>query len=224
MREGSLRLATWNVEWFNALFDDRGRMLADDRPSGRYGVTRGEQLGALGIVFSAMDADAVMVIEAPDTNSRRTTVTALQGFARHFGLRASRALHGFTSETEQEIALLYDPARLSVRHDPRGHVNGKGGRHVAPTPRFDGAFRYDLDTDTAPEMIRFSKPPLEVQAKGPDGLAFRLIGVHAKSKAPHGQRTPPMSCALRSRTAASSWPSASGSARGSRNISRRATA
>ncbi len=39
-------------------------------------------------------------------------------------------------------------------------------------------------------MIRFSKPPLEVQAKGPDGRAFRLIGVHAKSKAPHGAEDP----------------------------------
>ena len=26
---GNLRLATWNVEWFNALFDDQGRVLDD---------------------------------------------------------------------------------------------------------------------------------------------------------------------------------------------------
>jgi endonuclease/exonuclease/phosphatase family metal-dependent hydrolase len=190
MQEGILRLATYNVEWFNALFDDRGRLMEDTRPSARYQVKRGEQLGALGVVFTALDADAIMVIEGPDTNSRRSTVTALETFARHFGLRANRCLHGFTSETEQEIALLYDPARLTPRHDPRGQVEGKGGRHVAATPRFDGTFRYDLDTDQTPEMIRFSKPPLEVQAKGPDGHSFRLIGVHAKSKAPHGATDP----------------------------------
>jgi hypothetical protein len=186
MRAGHLRLATWNVEWFNALFDDRGRMLPDGQPSARYGVTRGEQLGALGIVFAALDADAVMVIEAPDTSARRSTATALQGFARHFKLRARACLHGFTSETEQEIALLYDPDRLSVRHDPHGLATGRGTPPPALSPRFDGAFRYDLDTDIAPEVIRFSKPPLEVQARGPDGRTFRLIGVHAKSKAPHG--------------------------------------
>lgn len=86
-----LRLASYNVEWFNALFDDRGRLHEDAEPSARYGISRGEQVGALGIVFSAMDADGVMIIEGPDTNSRRSTVTALESFARHFGLRARRA-------------------------------------------------------------------------------------------------------------------------------------
>src|SRR5690606_35910495 len=56
-----LRLASYNVEWFNALFDDRGRLHEDGQPSARYGISRGEQVGALGIVFSAMDADGVMI-------------------------------------------------------------------------------------------------------------------------------------------------------------------
>jgi hypothetical protein len=60
-----LRLATYNVEWFNALFDDHGRMLEDSAPSTRYKISRGEQLSALGVVFSAMDADGIMIIEAP---------------------------------------------------------------------------------------------------------------------------------------------------------------
>lgn len=178
-----LRLASYNVEWFNALFDDRGRLHEDTEPSARYGISRGEQVGALGIVFSAMDADGVMIIEGPDTNSRRSTVTALENFARHFGLRARRALLGFSSETEQEICFLYDPDVIAPRHDPKGAPVGKKGSRFAP--RFDGTFRYDLDTDTAPELIRFSKPPLEIAMTG-RGLSLRLIGVHAKSKAPHG--------------------------------------
>ena len=36
------------------------------------------------------------------------------------------------------------------------------------------------------ELVRFSKPPLEL-AVTVDGKPLRLIGVHAKSKAPHGQ-------------------------------------
>ena len=72
-----LRIATYNVEWFNALFDDEGRLLADGEPSARYQINRATQIGALGIVFSALDADAIMVIEAPDTGSRRSSVLAL---------------------------------------------------------------------------------------------------------------------------------------------------
>jgi hypothetical protein len=115
-----LRLATYNVEWFNNLFDDHGRLLDDHGPSARYQVTRGEQLAALGIVFTALDADGILIIEAPDTNGKRSTVKALERFAATVGLRARKALIGFPSETEQEIAFLYDPDRLTVRHDPKG--------------------------------------------------------------------------------------------------------
>lgn len=179
-----LRLATYNVEWFNNLFDDRGRLLADDRPSARYQTSRAEQLGALGIVFTALDADLVMVIEAPDTNGRRSTVKALERFARTYGLRTRKALIGFPSETEQEIACLYDPDRLTLRHDPRGEASTTQGSSDAP--RFDTTFRYDLDSDMVFERIRFSKPPLELAVRTCGGTALRLIGVHAKSKNPYG--------------------------------------
>ncbi|MBN2906317.1 MAG: endonuclease/exonuclease/phosphatase family protein [Rhodobacteraceae bacterium] len=183
-----MRIATYNVEWFNSLFDDAGTLLDDDQGAGRYGVTRHQQIEALGIVFTAVDADAVMVIEAPDHNGKRSTVPALEGFARVMGLRARRAITGFQSETQQEIALLYDPDRLRVRHDPRGDPTGKKGSTDAP--RFDGVFRWDVDVDTAPELIRFSRPPLELAVDTAQGHALRVIGVHAKSKAPHGATTP----------------------------------
>jgi hypothetical protein len=179
-----LRLATYNVEWFNNLFDDRGRMLDDAGPSARYKTTRAEQLGALGIVFTALDADLVTVIEAPDTNGHRSTVKALETFAAAFGLRARKAVIGFPSDTEQEIACLYDPDRLSLRHDPLGAVSTSHGSTEAP--RFDTTFRYDLDADAVTETIRFSKPPLELAVTTSGGADLRLIGVHAKSKNPYG--------------------------------------
>lgn len=172
-----LRLATYNVEWFNALFDDQGRLLEDNAPGQRHGINRGDQLAALGIVFTALDADGVMVIEAPDTNGRRSSVKALETFAAAYGLRCRRAVTGFKSETEQEISFLYDPDKLTARHDPQGD------------PRFDGTFYYDLNDDGAPEPIRPSKPPLELAVTA-GGQSFRLIGVHVKSKAPHGARHP----------------------------------
>ena len=183
-----LRIATYNVEWFNSLFDDDGALLDDGGWSGRHDVTRADQLSALGIVFTAMDADAVMVIEAPDSNRKRDTGTALENFARHFGLRTSKALTGFTNNTQQEIALLYDPALLDAAHDPKGAITGKHGSYDAP--RFDGVFRIDLNVDAAPDQVRFSKPPLEAALTTKTGETLRLIGVHIKSKAPHGAETP----------------------------------
>ncbi|KZY33080.1 endonuclease [Roseovarius sp. HI0049] len=179
-----MRFATYNVEWFNALFDDDGTPFDDGEWSGRHDVTRRDQLAALGVVFRALDADAVMVIEAPDHNSRRATVRALESFAGAVGLRARRALIGFHNDTQQEIALLFDPDRLSCRHDPKGEPTGhKGARNA---PRFDGVFRIDLDIDATEDLVVFSKPPFEIAAETPSGARFRMIGAHLKSKAPHG--------------------------------------
>lgn len=183
-RAAPLRLATYNVEWFNALFDDTGRMLEDREPSTRYKITRGEQLSALAVVFTALDADGITIIEAPDTNGRRSTVKALETFARAAGLRARKAIIGFPSETEQEIAFLYDPDRLTAQHAPLGLPSTSHGSQEAP--RFDTTFRYDLDSDNISETIRFSKPPLELALTTSGGTPLRLIGVHAKSKNPYG--------------------------------------
>lgn len=182
-----MRFATYNVEWFNNLFDDEGNLLDDSEMSGRYKVTRSEQLSALGIVFTAMDADAVMVIEAPDHNGRRATVPALETFARVMQLRARKAIVGFQNHTQQEIALLFDPDVLTCRHDPRGEATGRKGSSDAP--RFDGVFRIDLDIDATEDLVEFSKPPFEIAAETASGFAFRMIGAHLKSKAPHGARS-----------------------------------
>ena len=173
-----MRLATYNVEWFSNLFDDDGNLLSDNNWSGRHDVRRHEQLEALAIVFLALDADAVMIIEAPDSHRRRDGVAALENFAQTVGLRTSKAVMGFVNETQQEIAFLYDPDVMTARHDPVG------------TPRFDADYRIDLDVDRDPERVRWSKPPLELAVETKSGTALRLIGVHAKSKAPHGARRP----------------------------------
>lgn len=183
-----MRIATYNVEWFNNLFDDNGNLIADSGWSGRQNVRRAEQAEALGVVFTALDADAVMIIEAPDHNGKRKTVPALENFAKAMDLRCRRAIVGFRNHTQQEIALLYDPDVLTPRHDPQGAPTGKKGSGDAP--RFDGVFRLDVDVDSAPELITFSKPPLELAVETASGDSFRMIGVHAKSKAPHGANTP----------------------------------
>lgn len=174
-----MRIATYNVEWFSNLFDDDGTMLEDGGWSGRWDVTRRDQIAALGTVFRTMDADGVMIIEAPDSHARRDGVAALEGFAARFGLRARKGIIGYVNDTQQEIIFLYDPDVLTVSHDPK--TDG--------APRFDGSIKMDLDVDAKPDAIRWSKPPLELSVTHTSGTTFRMIGVHAKSKAPHGART-----------------------------------
>lgn len=182
-----MRIATYNVEWFDVLFDDDGGLVADDSWSVRHDVTKAMQIEALGIVFTAMDADAVMVIEAPDSNRRRDTVRSLETFASVFDLRARKAVMGFANDTRQEIALIYDPDMLSAEHDPKGPAPVPGAPVGAGAPRFDGTFRIDLDIDSTEDKVVFSKPPFEVAMNvRATGQMIRLIGTHLKSKAPHG--------------------------------------
>ncbi|RVT87432.1 endonuclease [Rhodobacteraceae bacterium CCMM004] len=183
-----MRFATYNVEWFNALFDDAGHLYDDGAWSSRRDVTRADQTAALIAVFRALDADGITVIEAPDHNGRRSTVRALEGFAACAGLRARSAVIGFANDTQQEIAFLYDPDRIAARHDPVGSPTAD--RAADEAPRFDGTFRIDLDIDATLDTVRWSKPPLELAVEVAGGGALRLIAVHAKSKAPHGAATP----------------------------------
>ncbi|GAB5448246.1 endonuclease/exonuclease/phosphatase family protein [Gymnodinialimonas sp.] len=173
-----MRIATYNVEWFYKLFDDAGNLLRDDGWSGRWNVTRAAQIDALTRVFQAMDADAVLVVEAPDTSRGRDGAVALRGFATQAGLRAREVLVGFANDTRQELMLLYDPDVITARHDPL----------QAGAPRFDGEFAIDLDIDATEDLVRFSKPPLEAALETPVG-PIRLIGAHVKSKAPHGAKS-----------------------------------
>ena len=181
-----MRIATYNVEWFSSLFDDQNQLLNDDGWSGRRGVTRAQQIEAVGAVFTALDADAVMVIEAPDQGRKRDTVLAMERFAAAFELRANKAVLGFANTTQQEIALLYDPRAMTPVHNPRGELTGKHGATGAP--RFDGTLRLDLDIDDKEDLVVFSKPPLELDVFTAAGRKLRLIGAHLKSKAPHGAR------------------------------------
>ena len=190
-----LRIATWNVCWFAGLFDDDNRLLADDRWSAMHDVPRRRQAAAIASVLGRVDADLFTIIEAPDTGSKSDCVAALQEFAKTFGLRQSKAMTGFRSDTEQEIALLYDPDVISAVHAPQGEALDAADAEMGLTddiaPRFDSVYPLDLDGDGRIDLHQFSKPPLEAEVSvASSGARFRLIGVHAKSKAPHGAESP----------------------------------
>ena len=82
---------TYNGLWFTPLrealdavlpedlerwIEERGRPLEDREWSSRYQITRADQLAAIAIVMTAIDADGIMVIEAPDTSHKRSTIRA----------------------------------------------------------------------------------------------------------------------------------------------------
>ncbi|MEO1492725.1 MAG: endonuclease/exonuclease/phosphatase family protein [Pseudomonadota bacterium] len=184
-----LRIATYNICWFSNLFDEESALRRDAERSAMHDVTRARQADAVAEVLRAVDADCFAIIEAPNQGKRHDCVRALEGFATTYGLRQSRALIGFESGTDQEIALLYDPDFVSAVHDPVGLPAAEGAPAdvLDPAPRFDGIYALDLDGDGEIDLHRFSKPPLEAavhwRAAGRD---LRLIAVHAKSKAPYG--------------------------------------
>lgn len=190
-RDTEMRLACWNVEWFDALFDARDRPFMDDHRARRYGVTRREQSEAVAAVIRGVDPDAILIVEAPNAGARsgRSTVRALEAFAALHGLRQSAAIIGFESETDQELALLYDPGAVAAKHDPQGPppepprgLAALAGPS-AEAPRFDGTYLRDMDGDGEPEAHRFIRPPLEVDLRHkPSGAALHLIGAHLKSK------------------------------------------
>ncbi|MEM7422895.1 MAG: endonuclease/exonuclease/phosphatase family protein [Pseudomonadota bacterium] len=190
-----LRIATWNVCWFANLFDQNDDLVDDNGNSAMHNVPRRRQAAAIAAVLRRIDADLIAIIEAPDTGNRSDCVRALEGFSDVFGLRQRRVLTGFVSHTEQEIALLYDPAAFTAAHHPIGTsldpADAAQGLMDEIAPRFDSVFPLDLDGDGMVDLHRFSKPPLEAEVRVRPGDAgstarLRLIAVHAKSKAPHG--------------------------------------
>lgn len=63
-----MRIATYNFEWFDALFDRNANPLIDQKWSSRYNVIRADQWHAVGQVMRAMDADCILVVEAQSQN------------------------------------------------------------------------------------------------------------------------------------------------------------
>ncbi len=179
-----MRIATYNIEWFANLFGDDNTLLIDNKWSSRYKITRARQIEAIAMVLTTIDADVILVVEAPNTGNHQSSKAALEHFAHRFDLRTNKALEGFASETHQEITLLYDPKVTDARHDPIGAPVDDNSPDAAP--RFDASLKVDLTVDLVAETITFSKPPLEVALTPHKGSPLRLIGVHVKSKSANG--------------------------------------
>lgn len=182
----SLRICSYNLEWFDDLFlpDNnlrRGHVSGSDGGFCRPGVgsfDADRRAAAVGNVFRAVDADLFGLLEAPNTlaDGSKSTVTCLENFAADQGLRTRKAVMGYVNARCQELALLYDPDKLEVRHTPGGGNRREG-------PRFDSSWEFDTDEDGIPEVYKFARAPLEAELTvKATGQQLRLILAHAKSK------------------------------------------
>ena len=167
----TIRVCTYNVEWFAKLFDENNQPLAKAKSRKR--------LSAIKTVLTAVDADLFGIVEAPNTTTttgRRSTTEALMKFAAAENLRLDKAIIGFPSAGRQELALWYDSSKLSVGHDPGGSPKNKSN------PPFDRPFQQDTDEDRIKEIYEHHRPPLEAKVKVLGGAEFHVLLVHAKSK------------------------------------------
>ena len=142
-----LRLCSYNVEHFNRLFTQTNQLQG--------GAAEQTRLDALRVVLQTIDADIIGVVEAPNTtaNGAQSTVTKLESFAAFAGLRASRAMTGLLSSGTQEIAVMFDPQRVTIQHRPGGR------RNSVNNPRFDEPFQIDTDDDRIREIYEHFRPP-----------------------------------------------------------------
>jgi endonuclease/exonuclease/phosphatase family metal-dependent hydrolase len=166
-----IRLCSYNIEWFNHLFNKDNTL--------KNGSDEQKRINAIAGVLSRLDPDFVGIVEGPNTSKSTTesTVTKLENFAQHASLSANKALIGYPSAGTQEISILYNPEKLIVEHSPGGDSTSKSN------PPFDGEFFYDTDSDRIKEVYKHYRPPLEalVTVKS-NNAKFRVIVVHTKSK------------------------------------------
>jgi len=167
----AVRLCSYNVEYFNKLFEKN-----NDPKTGKEEMAR---LDAIAAVISQIDPDLIGIIEAPNTckTTTESTVAKLENFAQAAGLRVKKAIIGFVAPGTQELAVLYDPDKLTLTHTPGGKKGSKGN------PPFDGDLYFDTDEDSIREVYKFARPPLEVEVTvKSNNNKFKLILAHTKSK------------------------------------------
>lgn len=166
-----MRVAVWNIESFDQLFSNqntpRGSVAAENRLKG------------ICAAIELVDADLLAIVEAPNTSlsEKKQCTVCLEALAEWGELRQSAAMLGFPSPSEKEIAILYDPSRIKVAHDPGGRANTRSN------PRFDGKWYVENADAYYNEELGLLHPPLEARVTEVGGeLAFRLLVTYARAK------------------------------------------
>ncbi|HGX92217.1 MAG TPA: hypothetical protein ENK35_02755 [Candidatus Tenderia sp.] len=165
-----LRICTYNIEHFDKRFNSDNTLKLRGKSK--------EALTSLKEIVATIDPDILGIVEAPNTSlsSDKSTVECLENFAQWAGLRQSKALIGYPSAGQQELALLYDPDKVTLQHSPGGRRSSKSN------PRFNEELYFDTDNDNIKEVYKFYRPPLEAKVSYGEGQELYILLAHAKSK------------------------------------------
>lgn len=167
----TIRIASYNIKWFEKCFNKDNSL--------KTAASAVEQQTAIKQILELLNADLITIIEAPNTTAttgQQNTITKLENFAQWAGLSTNKAMTGFLSSGQQEIAILYNPDKMTISHAPGGTADSRSN------PPFNGEFFHDTDDDDVKEVYKHYRPPLEAKVQLPNGFEFYIIGVHTKSK------------------------------------------
>ena len=167
----SLRLCSYNIQWFNKLFNKDNTL--------KTGSKEQDQIAAIRDVLLHIQPDFIGIVEAPNstTDGKQSTIKKLENFAQYTNLPLQKAVTGFLSRGLQEIAGLYNTDKLNVTHSPGGITDSRSN------PPFDGEFYFDTDDDRIKEVYTHYRPPLELLVSPRQSeIKFKIIVAHTKSK------------------------------------------
>jgi endonuclease/exonuclease/phosphatase family metal-dependent hydrolase len=166
-----LRIAFWNIECFDQLFSHQNTPRGNRMATGR--------LSSIAEVIRAVDPDILGIAEAPNTSlsEKKQTTLCLQSFAEWGELRQTQSIIGFPSPSERELALMFDPNKATISHEPGGRANTRSN------PRFDGQWYLESSDAFYTEALELLYPPLEAKVAAKEGdFACRLLLVYARAK------------------------------------------
>lgn len=167
----SLKLMVWNTAWMNDLFDSTGKFrVATAHPQHEPKSTVKQRRDQLSAVINESGADVVVIIEGPNTTAE------LQKFFDQDVEGTWKAFLQSTAGSSQCIG-------CAVRTD-RGLLHP-----TEPLKPFDAVTRQEFqpfhiqdEDDGLETAFSFERLPLYVEVKAADGKAFRILGLHLKSK------------------------------------------
>jgi hypothetical protein len=167
----SLKLMVWNTAWMNDLFDANGKFrTANSHPQHEPSSTIKQRRDQLSAVIDESDADVIVIIEGPNSTAE---------LQRFFDLDVTGKWQAFLQNTAGSSQCI----GCAVRTD-------RGALHpTQPLLAFDTTTRLEFqpfhiqdESDGLETAFSFERLPLYVEIRMADGAAFRILGLHLKSK------------------------------------------
>lgn len=180
----AINFAVWNMEWMNDLFEDGQTFHPDDKPvrgpnpGSRDKPTVIERRESLAGAIDEMDLDVLVVVEGPnkadelqlffDTDVAGTWLCDVQP------TKGSSQIVG--------IAVKTSSGKFADDALTRFHLGEGQGGEAERISEATLPFFIDTDDDEIQELHKYERLPLYAQVNVNDGTAFRVLGVHLKSK------------------------------------------